>query len=295
MKRNNYHESVLTDEVIKSLELDRFAHLKRKPRIIDATVATGGHAIALLNAGCELLGIDLDALMLKKAQSRLKALSGLSKLVQGNFRKIDEIAQENGFKEVEGIIFDLGISNLHFKQDSRGFSFEDPSAKLDMRLDPKSQAISAKELLNALRVDQLEQVFAQTLDWGNAREIARRVVEKREAKPFENVEDFLGILGGIQERKLHSGTRAFLALRMAVNSELENLLEALPKAFGLLVSGGRLIVISFHSGEDAIVKDYFKSAQGARIITPKPLTPSWEEISRNPRSRSARLRVLEKI
>ena len=295
MRTNNYHESVLADEVSKFLELKRFAHLKRRSKVIDATVATGGHSLEIVKAGGELLGIDLDLHMLKLAESRLKTFSGLYKLVEGNFRKIDEIAEENGFGEVEGIIFDLGISNLHFKEDSRGFSFEDPSAKLDMRLDTQNQAISAKDLLNALRADQLEQVFAETLDRGNAREIARRVVEEREIKPFETVGDFLGILGGIRERKLHPGTRAFLALRIAVNSELQNLKEALPKAFRLLCPGGRLVIISFHSGEDGLVKDFFKSAQGAKILTPKPVTVGWEEISRNPRSRSARLRVLEKI
>lgn len=295
MKTNKYHESVFTDEVIKSLQLERFAHLKRRPRVIDATLATGGHALTALNAGAQLLAIDLDSSMIKLSQSRLKAFEGQFTLVKGNFRKIDEIARQNGFDKVEGIIFDLGISNLHFKQDSRGFSFAEPNAKLDMRLDNQSQGVSAKDLLNVLRADQLEQVFAETLDMGNAREIARRVLTERTTKPFETAGDFLGILGGIRERKLHPGTRAFLALRMAVNSELENLNEALPRALGLLTPGGRLVVISFHSAEDAIVKDFFKSAQGAKVLTPKPIAPSWEEISNNPRARSAKLRVLEKI
>ena len=295
MKTNNYHESVLTDEVIKALKLERFAHLKRRPRVIDATLATAGHSLAVLSAGGEVLGIDLDPLMIKSAQSRLKAFAGQSKLIKGNFRNIDEIARQSGFDKVEGIIFDLGISNIHFKGDPRGFSFEDPGAKLDMRLDPESQGVSAKDVLNVLRADQLEQVFAQTMDMGNAREIARRVVRQREIKPFETVGEFLGILGGIQERKLHPGTRAFLALRMAVNSELENLNEALPRALGLLAPGGRLIVISFHSGEDKLVKDYFRRAEDGKVLTPKPVMATLEEISRNPRARSARLRVLEKI
>jgi 16S rRNA (cytosine1402-N4)-methyltransferase len=164
-----------------------------------------------------------------------------------------------------------------------------------MRLDPEGQGVSAKNILNVLRADQLEGLFAQTLEKGTAREIARRVVKGREEKPFETVEDFLRILGGLGERKLHPGTRAFLALRMAVNSELENLKEALPKAFGLLAPGGRLVVISFHSGEDAIAKDFVRSIQGARILTPKPVSPGWEEIAENPRSRSARLRAVEKL
>jgi 16S rRNA (cytosine1402-N4)-methyltransferase len=295
MKANNYHESVLTEEVIRWLDLGRFAHLKRRPRVIDATLATGGHAEAVLEAGGDVLGIDLDSLMVETAEKRLKPFAGRFILTNANFRKIDEIAKENNFETVEGIIFDLGISNVHFKDDSRGFSFEDRSAKLDMRLDPSGQAISAKDLLNALRRDQLVEVFANTLEPNAAREIARRVVVQRSDKPFETVSDFLGVLGGIRERNLHPGTRAFLALRIAVNSELENLKEALPKALGLLGPEGRLIVISFHSGEDAVVKDFFKSTARARVLTPRPVFPGWEEISTNLRSRSARLRVLEKI
>jgi 16S rRNA (cytosine1402-N4)-methyltransferase len=295
MRSNNYHESVLVDEVTSLLDLKRFARLKSKPRVIDATVGTGGHLVELLGAGAEVLGIDLDASMLKLAQVRLKGTKGSFKLVQGNFRKIDEIARENGFDPVQGIIFDLGVSNIHFKADPRGFSFEDPQAQLDMRLDPESQGVSAMDLLNALRQDQLETVFGQVLEAGNAREIARRVLVERQLKPFATVGDFLKILGGLKERKLHSGTRAFLALRIAVNSELENLKETLPKAFSLLAGGGRLAVISFHSGEDGAVKDFFREAKGARVLTPNLVTPGWEEISRNPRSRSAKLRVLEKI
>jgi 16S rRNA (cytosine1402-N4)-methyltransferase len=295
MKTNNYHESVLTDTVIKFLDLARFAHLKGRPRVIDATLGTGGHTEAVLKEGATVLGIDLDPAMLKIAGGRLKNFKGRFRLTQGNFRNVEAIAKKEGFSRVEGVIFDLGISNIHFKGDPRGFSFADPAAVLDMRLDRINQAVAAKDLLNALRPEQLEKVFSQTLERGNAREIARRVVRQRGNKAFEKVGDFLDILGGIQERKLHPGTRAFLALRMAVNSELTNLEEALPKAFGLLSPKGRLLVISFHSGEDGVVKDFFKKAPFGKILTPKPLLPSWEEIAQNPRARSARLRVLEKI
>lgn len=295
MRSNNYHESVLTNEVISFLDLKRFAHLKGKPRVIDATLGTGGHSLELIKSGADVLGIDLDISMLEIAKTRLEAEKGSFKLIQGNFRRIDEIARQNGFDPVQGILFDLGVSNVHFKDDPRGFSFEDPKAQLDMRLDPESQGVTAKDLLNALRQDQLEDVFAKTLEFVTAREIARRVLVERQLKPIATVEDFLGILGGLKERKLHPGTRAFLALRIAVNSELENLKEALPKAFSLLDSGGRMLVISFHSGEDREVKDFFRKCPGARVLTPQPRTPTLEEISRNPRARSAKLRVLEKI
>ena len=302
MSLGRVHSPVLVKEVFEALGLTRFAHLNRPARLIDATVGTAGHAQVAVKAGLDVLGIDIDPVMLDKAQKRLKEAlstsnpkaSGSFKLVQGNFRKLDEIATANGFGVVEGVILDLGVSNVHFKEDPRGFSFEDPSAPLDMRLDPENQGVSARDLLNSLRPDQLESLFESTMEKGVAKEIARRVETERSGKPFEKVGDFLAVFGGLTERKLHPATRAFLALRMAVNSELENLLEALPKAFGLLNLGGRLAVISFHSGEDRIVKNFLKNIEG-RVLTPTPITPSQEEIFDNPRARSARLRVVEKV
>ncbi len=297
------HKSVLVKEVFEALDLTRFAHLNRPVKLIDATVGTGGHALVALKVGIDVLGIDMDPVMLEVAQQRLKEacpttnpkVGGSFKLVQGNFRKIDEIATANGFSQVEGIVFDLGVSNVHFKADPRGFSFEDPEARLDMRLDPKSQGVTASNLLNGLRRDQLEALFEATMELRIAREVARRVEKERSIKPFVTVGDFLGVLGGLKARKLHPATRAFLALRMAVGSELGNLLEALPRALGLLSPGARLAVISFHSGEDGVVKDFFKNSSQGRVITPKPITPSPFETAENPRSRSAKLRVLEKI
>lgn len=302
MSLERVHSPVLVKEVFEALELTRFAHLNRPARLIDATLGTGGHALVAVKAGIDVLGIDIDPVMLKVAQKRLKEVLpttnpktlGSFKLVLGNFRKLDEIAAANGFGVVEAIIFDLGVSNVHFKADPRGFSFEDPSARLDMRLDPKNQAVTARDLLNGLRHDQLKSLFESTMEKGVAAEIARRVEKERSSKPFEKVGDFLEVFGGLKERKLHPATRAFLALRTAVNSERENLVEALPKAFGLLNLSARLAVISFHSGEDRIVKDFFRSIEG-RVLTPTPITPSQEEIFENPRARSARLRIIEKI
>jgi 16S rRNA (cytosine1402-N4)-methyltransferase len=290
---NNYHETVLVTEVIESL------HIEKTRKYIDATLGNGGHALEILKLGGEVLGIDLDPKMLAIAESRLKESGSKNyKLVNGNFTGIDNIAQENGFNPVSGILFDLGVTNIHLKDLERGFSFENPEAALDMRIDPETQGVKAADLLNVLREDQLTDLFKVTLEPGAAKWISGRVLHSRLVKPIATVGDALEICEGLRIGKpgLNEATLPFLAMRIAVNSELSNLEEALPKAFGLLGKGGRLAVISFHSGEDAIVKNFFreKAKEGAKIITFKPVRAKNEEIEVNRRARSAKMRVLEK-
>jgi 16S rRNA (cytosine1402-N4)-methyltransferase len=291
---SNYHESVMTDEVINGL------HIKKSSLYIDATLGNGGHALKILELGGRVLGIDLDPAMLTIARSRLEKEieKGDCKLVQGNFRSIDAIAKDNGWDMVDGILFDLGVTNLHLKDSERGFSFENPDAALDMRIDPTAQAVKASDLLNVLREDQLREMFEETLGKGAAKWIAGRVIHLRAEKPISTVADLLEISEGLKTGKfgINEATLPFLALRIAVNSELDNLKEALPKAFGLLGNGGRLIVISFHSGEDALVKDFFreKASEGAKAITFKPILADSAEVGVNRRARSAKMRILEK-
>jgi 16S rRNA (cytosine1402-N4)-methyltransferase len=290
---DNYHESVLVQEVLQAL------HFEKARKYIDATVGNGGHALEILKKGGHVLGIDLDPKMLAIAQERLKD-SGIKdyKLVNGNFTEIDRIAGENDFSPVNGILFDLGVTNLHLKDLERGFSFENPEALLDMRINPETQGVKAADLLNVLREDQLEDLFEVTLEPGAAKWITGRVLHSRAEKPIVTVGDMLEVSEGLRTGKagLNEATLPFLALRIAVNSELANLEEALPKAFEILGKGGRLVVISFHSGEDAIVKNFFKekSKEGAEIITFKPILAGEEEIALNRRARSAKMRVLEK-
>jgi 16S rRNA (cytosine1402-N4)-methyltransferase len=304
--RNKYHESVLTREVLKNLGLD--APLKKQARFIDATIGTGGHALAILKANGSVLGIDADKRILKIAEKRLKdacptlnqEIQSSFKLANGNFRNIDKISKKENFDQVDGILFDLGVSNLHLKSQTRGFSFEIESANLDMRIDPETQGVTAADLLNGLRKDQLIELFSQVMILPKARKLANQIILTREDSLINKTADFLEIVkkARINGGKLHPATLPFLALRIAVNSELDNLEEALPKAFSLLKKGGRLVVISFHSEEDVLVKRFFKSEQKkglAKIITEKPITPSGEEITKNPRARSAKLRCLEKI
>jgi 16S rRNA (cytosine1402-N4)-methyltransferase len=297
MKKGNYHESVMVREATESLHINKLANY------IDATLGNGGHTLEILRLGGRVLGIELDPEMLEAAKGRIEKEFGKSKsfkLVQGNFESIDAIAKENRWEDVSGILFDLGVSNIHLKDMMRGFSFENPEAPLDMRLNPDSQGVKAADLLNVLREDQVRDLFEVTLEPGAAKWVTGRVLHSRAVKPVETVGDMLEICEGLKTGKhsLSEATLPFLALRIAVNSELTNLKEALPKAFSLLKKEGRLVVISFHSGEDAIVKDFFKEKEksgGAKLVNYKPITAGTTEIEENRRARSAKMRVLQKI
>jgi 16S rRNA (cytosine1402-N4)-methyltransferase len=291
--KNSYHESVMVREVVREL------HIKKGSLHIDATLGTGGHALEILNLGGQVLGIEMDPKMIEIVENRLKGKKNF-KLVHGNFTKIDEIAKANGFDKVSGILFDLGVSNIHLKSLERGFSFDNGVAELDMRLDPDTQNVKGSDLLNLLREDQLEDLFAVTLDPGAAKWITGRVLHSRALKLIKTVSDLLEICRGLNTGKagLNEATLPFLALRIAVNSELDNLKEALPKSFDLLEDGGRLVVISFHSKEDEIVKKFFKEknlSKEAQMITFKPVMAGESEISVNRRARSAKMRILQKI
>lgn len=290
MKKSDYHEPVMVREVIEAL------HINKGSLYVDATVSTGGHAVEIVRRGGKVLGIDMDPQMLKVAERRLEGVIARPsfKLVHGNFKDIDVLAKENGFDKVSGILFDLGVSNIHLTSPNRGFSFENPDAPLDMRIDSTTQGVTGADLLTALRKDQLIDLFRITMEPGSARWLVNRLIEERERISIKTVGDFLRISQGLRGKPgLNPATLPFLALRIAVNSELENLAEALPKAYELLLPSGRLVVISFHSGEDAIVKRFFKESP-RRILTEKPILPEEGEVEKNPRARSAKMRVLEK-
>ena len=306
----------MVSEVMNFFEIEALAHLKEKALIIDATIGGGGHTEEFLKRGINVLGIDADKQILEVAKrrlivylkvgrkacpSRLSRKAGLLTLVQGNFRSIEKIAHEAKFFPVDGILFDLGISSLELSDPVRGFSFQNPASPLDMRFDPTSQTVDAAILLNALRQDQLGELFSKTLPESSARYLAAKIVEKRKVAKIASVGDFLQVIGGIRElprgTKIHPATKPFLALRMAVNSEVENLRDAINGAFSLLKKGGRLLVISFHSEEDAVVKRFFRTLYANKegeILTKKPVRPTLAEIAINPRARSARLRALKK-
>lgn len=297
----------MAQEALYYLGLD--APLKKRAyKVIDATLGTGGYTLRLCKLGASVLGIDADESMLEIARERLedacpapdKTVGGSFKLIHGNFKDIDDIAEENGFLPADGIVFDLGVSNLQLTGKKRGFSFSQEDAPLDMRIDRSAQGTKASDLLNALREDQLHEMFEKVLDYRKAKKLSQEVVERRKESPIKTVGDFLSITTRIFERrgKLHPATKPFLALRMATNSELENLEEGLSKAVNILSESGRLVVVSFHSGEDEIVKNFFKKAERegeVKILTRSPISPSEVEVEKNPKARSAKLRAVEKI
>lgn len=287
MKNDKYHESVMVSEVLKHLDIvHKPASAKQgRGKYIDATLGTGGHAEAMVNAGGEVLGIEMDPKMLALAKKRL---GEKAKLVLGNFLDIKKIAKENNFTDVDGILFDLGVSNIHLKKDVRGFSFSEKDQVLDMRLNPKKQGVTAKDLVNALDVTQLTNLFAHVMRFNVSRKLAKKIVENR---PLETVGDLIKMSAEFGKNdSLHPATLPMLALRIAVNSELENLKKVLPKAYELLKVGGKLMVITFHSGEVDVLKKYCRSAN----IKSDLVIPSESEVITNPRSRSAKLWVITK-
>ncbi len=301
MTEDNYHKPVLLLEVIELL------HIESQGLFIDATVGAGGHSAEIVKAGGNVLGLDMDPTMLKFAEEKLLNTCPTPdfsrtkfKLITANFAKIAEIAKREAFYPVDGVLMDLGVSSIHFDDSQRGFSFKNPDAPLDMRLDPQHQGVTAADLVNSLDVNQLTNLFELGMTAFEGKKLARRIVNFRRETKINSVADILlaGQFHKNKNQKTNPATKAFMALRIAVNTELENLKEGLAQSFELLKPQGRLVIISFHSGEDRIVKTYFKDLSEknlAKIITKDPVKTNQEEINDNPRSRSAILRVVEKI
>ena len=269
-------------------------------RFIDATIGFGGHASALLARLLprgRLLGIDCDESALGPSAERLCKFSGHFDLVHGNFRRLAEIAVGAGFGQVDGVLCDLGISSLQLDSGARGFSFG-VDGPLDMRLDPSSGPTAAS-LLRRSSARDLERIFRDYGEERYARRIARAVVEQRgRLRTTRELAELVARVVPRREHRIHPATRVFQSLRIAVNDELGALEEALDAMPGLLGPGGRVGVISFHSLEDRIVKTRFrewKRAGTMAVVTPKPVRPTPSEIESNRRSRSARLRVAERL
>jgi 16S rRNA (cytosine1402-N4)-methyltransferase len=294
-----YHTSVLLQETIEYLQI------KAGENYIDGTLGGGGHTIEILKHGGKVLGIDIDQDALDYVAEKFKVQNAKSEigkelfLIRGNFKDIDTIAKENGFVDVAGILFDLGVSGHHFDDPSRGFSFQ-KEGPLDMRMDNELE-VRAGDLINGLTKNELTDLFIRLGEERFARIIVSRLIEERTKKRIEKTTELAEIIKSavpFSKKGIHPATKVFQALRIAVNDELNNLTEALPKALALLESGGRLAVISFHSLEDRIVKrsflEFAKKNSGT-IITKKPVIAGEEEIRANSRARSAKLRVFEKI
>lgn len=291
------HRPVLADEVTFLLRP------RRGGWVVDGTLGMGGHAERLLDLGpprVRLLGIDADPEALRRAARQLARFGDRVVLRHGSFRHLPQHARAAGVGEAEAIVLDLGLSSYQIDESGRGFSFkgEEP---LDMRFDPTTGATAA-ELLRSLPEAELARILGDYGEERHARRIARRIVEHRAGEPFRTTADLVAVVKrsvprAAWPRRTHVGTRTFQALRMAVNDEPGALREALPGAAELLGAGGRLGVISFHSGEDRMVKRMFKALAGTGFaaLEPAPIQPSRAEIEDNPRARSAKLRVLERL
>ncbi len=276
--------------------------------VVDCTLGDAGHAEKILEKiGSEgkLLGIDADVEAILRAKQYLYSFGNQVIFVRDNFVNLSKIVAEQKFHPVNGILLDLGWSSPQFEERGRGFSFAKSEEKLDMRYGGNGQ--TASDLVNELSASELEKIFREYGEERLSREIATAITEKRKTKVIEQVGHLVEIILAVYRAKLntektvpwvgglHPATKIFQALRIAVNDELVVIEKVLPQAIEVLAPGGRLAVITFHSLEDRIVKHFFKDSKLIKIITKKPIECLDEESASNPRARSAKLRIVERI
>jgi 16S rRNA (cytosine1402-N4)-methyltransferase len=313
------HRSVLYQEVLQALQP------RSGGRYVDGTLGAGGHAWGILQTSSPnglLLGLDLDPQAVQLARQRLAEYGSRCLIIQASYASLKEQLERSGWAAVDGVLLDLGVSSMQLDRAERGFSFQ-ADAPLDMRFDPDNP-LRAFDLVNDLPEDELADLLFRYGEEPQARKIAQAVVRARPVHTTGQLSQLVLQSAGqdrpwrsqnrsVWRKKIHPATRTFQALRIAVNGELQALEEALPQAVAALSGGGRLVVISFHSLEDRIVKQFLRRESldclcpprqpqctcghtaSIRLVTRKPLQPQAEEAANNPRARSARLRVAEKI
>lgn len=284
----NYHEPVLLNEVLENLKIEK------NKIYIDCTLGDGGHSIGILEKGGKVFGVDYNDESLNRTIGRISTL-GLESNFQAikiNFKDLKSVIDYG----VSGFLFDLGYSSFHLEGYGMGLSFQ-KNEELDMRIDT-SRGVKAKDLLKVLDVKQLETIFRVFGEERYSKKIAQEIVKKREVKEIHSTNDLVEIIKSVvpsQQVKINPATRIFQSLRIVVNQELDNLKLALPQAENLTLPGGRILVITFHSLEEKLVKEFSRDFQPRiKLIGNQAILPSEEEIAKNPRSRSAKLFVLEK-
>jgi len=289
-----YHITVMGDEAVEHL-------VGNKDGVyIDCTFGEGGHSLRILQEceghNCTVIGIDKDIQILQWAESRLEKYKDKIKLFRANYMDMDLLIRGLGIKKVDGILMDLGVSSYQLDYEDRGFSLK-KDGPLDMRMDVDNE-YSAHEVVNEMDQIELERIIREYGEERFARSISRKIVESR---PINTTLELVqAIRKGFPSKvvynmKKHYATRTFQAIRIFVNKELEELENGLAKSLQILKPGGKIVVISFHSLEDRIVKHFMKNNGELKVITKKPLIPGESELKANPRSRSAKLRVAEKI
>jgi 16S rRNA (cytosine1402-N4)-methyltransferase len=307
-----FHKPVMVREILESLRC------KAGRIYVDGTVGGGGHALAILRASSPdgiLLGIDQDDDALSESEKILQAFGERKILVKGNFADLDRILARLHIGAVDGLLLDLGVSSHQLDTVERGFSFSS-DAPLDMRMD-RGRKVRASDLVNGLAEKELARIIREYGEEIKAAKIARAIAERRKLAPLKTTSELASLiakaLGGAVRRRIHPATRTFQALRIAVNEELKNLHGAIFRSVPCLKKGGRFSIISFHSLEDRIVKNAFRSLEKGcicpsdfpvcscgrkpqlKVLTKRPVSPGPGEIEENPRSRSAKLRTAERI
>ncbi len=291
---NAAHTPVMLEEVLEWLGI------RPEGTYIDATMGAGGHSAAIaekLTSG-RLIGLDRDAQALELARERLKSFGTKVTLVQSPFSRIVEVAHELGIRKVDGVLADLGVSSMQLDQAERGFSFRE-AAELDMRMDAVNDELTAGDIVNRWPEKEMADLLYREADEHDSRRIARAIVR---ARPIRDTAHLATVVAGARKhwgrQRLHPATKTFLALRIAVNREMEELGQFLTRTPDTLNSGGRMVVLSYHSREDRIVKHAFQEGerQGTlRVLTRHVIQPTEEEKAANPRSRSAKLRCAERV
>lgn len=305
-----FHEPVLKKEAVDLL------FTNENGIYLDGTLGGGGHALAILERlgpHGRLLGLDLDNEAIEFAVNQLKPFKDRIVIQQGNFKELDKFLKNLKIDQVHGILLDLGVSSHQIDTAARGFSFS-LSGPLDMRMDSK-QKLTAYEIIQKYSESELSNIFKTYGEEKRSRAVARIIVKERKKSPIQTTEALREIMSKVlpYQNRVKSLARIFQALRIAVNEELKNLREALNLSIDYLLPGGRILIISYHSLEDRIVKDFFKGESvrcvcppevpvcvcgrkgRLKILTKRPVRPSEEEVRRNPRCRSARLRASERI
>ena len=275
----------------------------RQAVFVDATFGAGGHTEAILvrSRDCRVIALDADPAAVARAKDLGSRYPGRLDAVHANYGRLDEVLEERGITEVDGIMYDLGLSSLQLADTTRGFSFSG-TEPLDMRLDQTAGGPTAAQLLATTPERDLADLIETHGDERFARRIARQIAWRRERSPFQTTSDLVAAVLSAQpkgkprgRRGIHPATRTFQALRIAVNDETRSLERSLKTALSRVRAGGRIVAISFHSGEDRVVKRAFRAWAAAGhgdALTRKPLTPGADEVAANPRSRSAKLRAL---
>ncbi|HTE48820.1 MAG TPA: 16S rRNA (cytosine(1402)-N(4))-methyltransferase RsmH [Candidatus Paceibacterota bacterium] len=306
------HRTVLLKEAIEGI-LPKEKAIVGKQVIVDATFGGGGHSLEIFQRypGIKIIALDQDKGVFQKAKDKFKGLNCDISFVNENFKNLDKVLKNENIRQVDGIIFDLGLSSDQLENSGRGFSFmKDEPLLMTMKENPLPEEITAKEVVNTWAELSLANIIYGYGEERQARRIAKAIVEFRKKQEIKTTFDLVKIIeqaipAKFRKGRIHYATKTFQAIRIAVNDELGALSEGLREGFKFLKVGGRMSVISFHSLEDRIVKRFYAGVGGsgksgkekkvANIITKKPITASIEEIKNNRRGRSAKLRILEKI